>query len=817
MTNHVPESEQSLVDLVLELADADDQLSEEVGLIVLAALEGEGSLSDALDSETAAANARARVESKSTPDPIGAFLDSISVTGFRGIGPKTELALHPAPGLTIVSGRNGSGKSSFSEALEYAVTGTSYRWNKGSKQWRSGWRNIHHASPCEIRIRLAVERDQPTTIGIDWADDADLDAPKSWVQTAGQKRVNGTESLGWGSAVDLHRPILSYDELGGLLEEGPSVLHDALAKLLGLEQIADAEKRLASELKPRKEVRASANDLRKSLELLLEASSDDRASMALTSVKKKRVDEAAQTATGGGGNTESGSLRNLHALADLRVPIADAVENAVRKLRDAVSGTADAASDAISIATQRSELLDAALTIHRDHGDMKCPVCGEGDLDTDWRRRAEADMAVDRDRLQDLRSRKATLTAARQDATDLVSGVAQATEVDGVVLDAFEPYRRAVKLWLDSPDGDLALADHLESTYPAVAESAKALREAATAEVAAREDKWSPIAERIVEWVTAERRAQVEDPIIKRLDTAKKWVTTNATDLRNQRLEPIALQAREIWSELRHESNVDLGPITLEGVNTRRRVNLEAQVDGEPVGALAVMSQGELHALALALFLPRATMPNSPFRFVVLDDPIQAMDPAKVDGFVRVMSRIAKTRQVIVFSHDDRLASAVRQLGVDARVVEVTRASSSVVQVSEALNPAKRYVKDAFALVSDEKLPDDVKGRVAPGLFRMAVEAAARQVYYGRRHIAGDEREVIEAKWLESKTTQQKIALAIHDDRTANVSGWRAQRVHRTNTMSICGRGAHQGAGVLNRDHTRDLEKTVNDLLESAK
>ena len=50
------------------------------------------------------------------------------------------------------------------------------------------------------------------------------------------------------------------------------------------------------------------------------------------------------------------------------------------------------------------------------------------------------------------------------------------------------------------------------------------------------------------------------------------------------------------------------------------------------------MSQGELHALALALFLPRATAASSPFRFVVLDDPIQAMDPAKIDGFVQVLS-----------------------------------------------------------------------------------------------------------------------------------------------------------------------------------
>ena len=52
-------------------------------------------------------------------------------------------------------------------------------------------------------------------------------------------------------------------------------------------------------------------------------------------------------------------------------------------------------------------------------------------------------------------------------------------------------------------------------------------------------------------------------------------------------------------------------------------------IDGVAGAALGVMSQGELHALALALFLPRATLPESPFRFVVIDDPVQSMDPAQ--------------------------------------------------------------------------------------------------------------------------------------------------------------------------------------------
>ena len=69
--------------------------------------------------------------------------------------------------------------------------------------------------------------------------------------------------------------------------------------------------------------------------------------------------------------------------------------------------------------------------------------------------------------------------------------------------------------------------------------------------------------------------------------------------------------------------------------------------------ALGVMSQGELHSLALSLFIPRATLPESPFRLIVIDDPVQSMDPARVDGqeerslsvaTTSVVSRTARAR-----------------------------------------------------------------------------------------------------------------------------------------------------------------------------
>ena len=94
-----------------------------------------------------------------------------------------------------------------------------------------------------------------------------------------------------------------------------------------------------------------------------------------------------------------------------------------------------------------------------------------------------------------------------------------------------------------------------------------------------------------------------------------------------------------IWNQLRLQSNVSLDehPPARATATARASVELDVTVDGTEGAALGVMSQGELHALALSLFIPRATLPESPFRFVVIDDPVQSMDPARVDGLARVL------------------------------------------------------------------------------------------------------------------------------------------------------------------------------------
>lgn len=128
--------------------------------------------------------------------------------------------------------------------------------------------------------------------------------------------------------------------------------------------------------------------------------------------------------------------------------------------------------------------------------------------------------------------------------------------------------------------------------------------------------------------------------------------------------------------------------------------------------------------------------------------------------------------------------------------------------------PADRYVSDAMALILDERMDDVVKRKATPGLFRMAVEAAAHQRFYTDRARAGALYHETDAAWEAAKTTQQCVALAVTGAVTGDVSGWKSHRRHRFPTLAICATGVHNGA-VLDRGTIQDLRETVRDIVEN--
>ncbi len=130
-----------LLQVILERLEADD-LGPSTEALVLAACEGDAELHGLLSGTALSPSAdRRTVSGKAIP---GVFLKEILVEGFRGIGPEATLQPAVGAGLTLVVGRNGSGKSSFAEALEMLLTGANQRWANRPTIWQEGWRNLHH-------------------------------------------------------------------------------------------------------------------------------------------------------------------------------------------------------------------------------------------------------------------------------------------------------------------------------------------------------------------------------------------------------------------------------------------------------------------------------------------------------------------------------------------------------------------------------------------------------------------------------------------------------------------------------------------------
>ncbi|MFC4019140.1 AAA family ATPase [Micromonospora sp. GCM10011542] len=784
-----------LVELIFERL-AVDRVPDDTAEVVLAALSDEADLDAALAGEPT--TLEPQVPAADEP-PERIWLSSITVAGFRGVGPERTLEIGPGPGITLVVGRNGSGKSSFAEAVELALTGDSARWADRNSVWRTGWRNLHHPDPCWIVAKLRIDGvAKPVTVTRSWPLGAGLaDAEVTVASERG--RHGGLAELGLARPLELYRPFLTAAELGRLTAGTQSQLFDAISAILGLEAITDADQRLLAAARPVdaaiKEVRAQ----RAALAAGLAEVDDDRARRATALLQGRgAVDLAALTAILDEPDevTADGSLLLCRQLVELTLPASEEVTRLAAQLVEAAAEAQRYDGGRSRAALRSAELLRLAIEHHEDAGDVPCPVCAAGSLNGNWRTAAGASLAQLRDRSLAAQAATARLTALLRQAHHLVDDVA-VPEGDAaeVPLDAL---RAAVGELRRVPGDPTDLAAHLTARYPAVVAAARAARAYAEGFLRQRDTGWRWAAAELRAWVDAAHRLPEREATLARVKAARSWLKTTAVELRNERVAPFAEHSQRIWAQLRQESNVELGAMTLEGTNTRRRVVFPVSVDGADNGtALGVMSQGEMHALGLATFLPRGCAPESPFRFIVVDDPVQSMDPAKVDGLARVLAELAEDRQVVVFTHDTRLPDAVTRLGLgDARIVEVHRAEQSVVTLRAGSDPVTRYLDDAHALARNEEIPAEVRGPVVAELCRSAVEAACHRVVWRVRVARGVPHDDIE-KAIEaaSRRLATIVALALFDDadRGGDVLGQLSRRHGRraVDAYQACREGVH--------------------------
>ncbi|WP_245173477.1 hypothetical protein [Streptomyces aureus] len=359
------------------------------------------------------------------------------------------------------------------------------------------------------------------------------------------------------------------------------------------------------------------------------------------------------------------------------------------------------------------------------------------------------------------------------------------------------------------------LARRAHATAGPLADACAAVKERACRELEKRDERWRRLVTRLTDWAEKARAVEANRGRLRDLKKASTWIKALAAELREQRMEGFADHSQRIWEKLRQESNIALTAVSLKGSEkaTVRKLVMDVSVDGQEASALSVMSQGEQHSLALSLFLPRAATADSPFGFVIIDDPVQSMDTAKVHGLAQVLSELGKHRQVVVFTHDTRLQRAFVGQELPVTVCEVERGEASTVKIRPVTDPVAQALDDARSLASTTNLPEAALTHVLPSLCRIALENAFLEAAWIRHHRSGGPEHALQAAVSDADKLMKVAALALFGDagRTADV--YRELRARcgprAVDLLKQCQSGAHATGVKITGPHRFVDEITV--------
>ena len=635
--------------------------------------------------------------------PKTAYLSQLSVAGFRGIGPRAELNVAPYPGLTIVYGANGSGKSSFAEALDVLLAGTTGRFAGRGVEWRSAQTNVHKPQGGHVRGVFDLEGYEADLRPLvrSWTEDGHL------TDTYDETPTDDMRALGWLDALDEFKPVLGYAELGPLLDE------DAFGEVADSEFADGHETSLARHIR----LRTGIND-------------------PLLSTIQRAV-------ASNGATTGQPFLQELAAWYRLHVSLNLVRETTIR------FPTNDGHTMTVTPRWREGLATLAALSGREVPGRQMLPHPRK----FNW----GAFVTV--------------MNRAWLEPNPLFGG-------EDLIADVFARHMIAPLLNLSR------------------------------------------------DFITDEHRV-----VGMRLATTHGWTSRAHVycemlieAIYRARLVALSKQIGDVWRRIRPGSSVHFHGIELRSVSQANqspvfRASLDLSLDGVRGVERGILSQGELHSMALSVFLPTMTRPGSPFGFAVIDDPVQVMDEHAVGGLAEVLRDAAKDLQLIVFTHDKRLLEALRWQGIDYTQINVTRGGGSVVTCERVSDPASQRIEDARMFAEEAVADDEFRHRQnAAYQCRRAIEAACHGAVRSKFAGQGLSHQQIESKVehaLRNKdaTTLRLLALAIFED----VSKQGAVRRHMKDHPEEWGEQQEIDtlAQVNALVHAVDLETAVQRIVQS--
>lgn len=641
-------------------------------------------------------------------------LDFIEVAGFRGFRDKVRVDF--AAGVTVITGRNGVGKSTLCDAIEFAVSGEleKYRVERSGAETFADylwWRGA--GSPAAHYVKVGFRGVNGMPFSITRTRDNGCDRSLDEIERA----------LCVGSVPD--QAVRQLCKTTFIRDEGIAALSLDLTEHERFELVRAAlgNSEGAHYGSRAKEVLACANrDVERVAELYEAARNQLNEFLAQLSEAHARVQKAGDVAGAlvrldGVVGSSGGDLAQRVAAAREHLTVArmriDAHVEALNELasiharRDqlAASGfdarrseAADSVSGlraelatveaALVIATQHLELAQAAdafaasLTMLVEHGskvgvtDGHCPLCAAVRTTVEF----EAGLALARARVHELGSAVPAANQAFAEAQRAVTGLrqrlAQAEARYATILAEEEELQRADARYRDRVaalnmgpglrDGLLELETYIGIEHERLVELERAILTVeashAVEQVTAIEAKVSALREQVGEASDQLSRAQAGAANAK---TIEQTVLRATAEIVDERLALISPLLNELYQRLRPHSDWRSIAYSIRG-DVRRFLSLKV---GDGLNPQFVFSSGQRRAAGLA-FLLAVHLSRSwcQWQTLVLDDPVQHIDDFRALNLVEVLAAVREGgRQIVCAVEDGALADLLcRRIGGSA-------------------------------------------------------------------------------------------------------------------------------------------------------
>lgn len=615
-------------------------------------------------------------------------LTSLEVENFRGF--RDSISFDLDADIVLLRGDNGSGKTSFADSFLWLLSGDLPHLKSRMRGTRRAHDHIlSRYATGPARVSLDIKRDG-RTYRIQRTGDARSSQLVVTDTTSGAQPSNLAAAFAADSAEDLITSfetwgVLRQDAVRLVLDTAGSALHERLSSVVGLSDLTMFREACRTSLKlelDKQKGRASAlavatNALDEAT-LRVDDARSNRASRIRSSLGERLSVIGAlstqplvyETSSVHGESDLVSFGQDVSSIAELALSASSAFEGlsaarrghsadpaSVRQELDSIRAEVDALRESTDLQRQ---LATSALKLLGEH----CPVCEQeidaaevrARLERSLTEGANGDLVAARtsimlgqleQRLRDaIANEEATLRATRaleRAEEELFTAIDQSLYVSVM------PEMRSA-LQLGALQGDLEQARltlrHIYAELQAETLGDEAILQAALEATRAQVDRAKAESLKSSERVHTARR----------LDKAAQAAIEQIVASLLHRLEPSfaevfdRLSPHPTFSRLRAKQDVfyNKNQIVPEVVDVER---------GKTANPLLVFSEGQLNTVALSYFLGLALNSNTPgLDFMLLDDPLQAMDVLAVLGFADLCRRLRQQRQLFITTHDRRYA-----------------------------------------------------------------------------------------------------------------------------------------------------------------